>query len=56
VAVVDDAGVVDGGCASVVSDDLAALTDALGRVTRAVGAGWCSFSVWVAISLVLQVV
>jgi hypothetical protein len=39
VVVVDVVGVVDGGCASVVSDDMAALTDALGRVTGAVGAG-----------------
>jgi hypothetical protein len=42
--VVDIAGsvdVADGGCAYVVSDDVAALTDALGRVTGAVG----SFSV-----------
>ena len=46
VAVVDDVGGVDGGCAGIVSSDVAALGGVLGCVSR----------VWVAVSMVLGVV
>jgi hypothetical protein len=52
VVVVNDVGVVDGGCASPISGDVAALAV---LVTRAVGAGESS-SVWVAASVVFVVV
>jgi hypothetical protein len=52
VAIVDVVDNVDGGCASVVSDDMAALTDESRCVTGAVG----SFSVWVVASVVFVLV
>jgi hypothetical protein len=52
VAVVDVVGVVDGGCAGVVNDDMVALAVKGRLVTRAAG----SFSVWVVASVVSVVV
>jgi hypothetical protein len=52
VAVVDNVGVVDGGCAGVVGGDVAGLTVEGGLVTRAV----VSFSVWEVASVVFVVV
>jgi hypothetical protein len=52
VAIVDNVGVIDGGCVGVVGSDVAALTVEGGLVTRAV----VSFSVWEVASAVFVVV
>jgi hypothetical protein len=55
VAAVDVADNVDRGCAGFISGDVAVLAGKGGLVMRAMGAGG-SFSVWVAVSLVLVIV